>query len=312
MRILVTGGAGFVGANLCRGLLAAGQDVVVIDDFSTGFQSNLADLDIDLRTGSILDVHQLRSAARHVDSIVHLAARPSVPRSIENPMLTHDVNVNGTMNVLLAAREVDAHLVFASSSSVYGANEELPKRETMRAVPMSPYAASKLAGESYVLAFRTVYSMGTLAFRFFNIYGRLQATGHAYAAVVPAFVGSLLAGHRLVVYGDGQQCRDFTSVDSVVSVLVDSVVRRVTAEDPVNLAFGTSTSLLELINALEEIACRTAIVEHQPARSGDVRASQADNSKLQRLFPLAEPRSLRDGLKSTVRWFEAGGNLQQR
>lgn len=311
MRVLVTGGAGFIGANLARRLVDDGAHVVVIDNLSTGYRSNLTDLPVEFHEADIRDPAAVAKAARGVDTIVHLAARASVPRSIEDPGLTHAVNVDATMNVLLQAREQAAHLIFASSSSVYGANQQLPKREDMRPRPLSPYAVSKLAAESYVLAFQHVYGIDSLAFRFFNVYGPLQAAGHAYAAVVPAFVDALLAGTALTVYGDGEQCRDYTAVDTVVGVLADAVSRRVTCEDAVNLAFGTRTSLLELIELLEEVVGVPARVEHRDQRPGDVRASQADSSRLLSLFPAARPQELRVGLARTVDWFRTGAALQQ-
>lgn len=311
MRVLVTGGAGFIGANLCRRLLEDDHDVVVIDNLSTGYRSNLAGLALDFREADIRDARAVASAARRADAIVHLAARASVPRSIESPALTHAVNVNATMNVLLEARELGAHLVFASSSSVYGANKQLPKREDMRPQPMSPYAVSKLAAESYVLAFQHVYDMSSLAFRFFNVYGPLQSAGHAYAAVIPSFMAALQAGKPLIVFGDGAQCRDFTSVDTVVGVLADAVNRRVSSDDAINLAFGTRVSLLELIDLLEQVAGRRARTQHVDERVGDVRASQADGSRLRALFPHAQPQELRAGLEMTLAWFETEAARQR-
>jgi UDP-glucose 4-epimerase len=304
MQVVVTGGAGFIGANLCRRLLEDGHTVRSVDDLSSGFRSNLAGVDAEFVEADIRDVQAMRDVVRGADSVVHLAARPSVPGSIEDPGLSNDVNVNGTLTVLLAVRETGAHFVFASSSSVYGANSELPKRESMRAAPLSPYAASKLAGESYVLAFQHAYGMACLPFRLFNTYGPLQPAGHPYAAVVPAFGTALLAGSPLTVHGDGKQSRDFTSVSTVVSVLADAVRRRVSSPDPVNLAFGTRTTLLELITMLERITARTADVVHTAPRAGDVRDSQADNSALRRLFPDIVPQPLSDGLTATVSWLE--------
>jgi UDP-glucose 4-epimerase len=196
-------------------------------------------------------------------------------------------------------------VIVASSSSVYGANPKLPKSEDMVAMPMSPYAASKLATESYALAHGRSFQMDVLAFRFFNVFGPLQAADHAYAAVVPAFISAALKGEPLVVHGNGAQTRDFTYVGSVASVLVDAVCRRVTSESPVNLAFGCRVSLLELIAKLEGVLGRPLGLRHTDSRVGDVRDSQADQTRLKKLFSDARPVALEDGLSKTVAWFEA-------
>ncbi|MGY1601169.1 NAD-dependent epimerase/dehydratase family protein [Geodermatophilus sp. SYSU D00815] len=308
---MVTGGAGFVGSNLTRGLLARGHEVVVFDDFSTGYRSNLTGLDVELVEGSILDPVMLARAFRGADSVMHLAARGSVPRSVENPQLTNEINVTGTLNVLVAARDVGAYLAFSSSSSVYGANEVMPKVESLLPMPRSPYAVSKLAGESYVNAFQRTYGMPTLAFRFFNVFGPLQSARHPYAAVVPTFIAAMLDQMPLQVHGDGRQSRDFTSVDSVVDVLTHALERRVAAEAPVNLAFGTNTDLLDLVGRLSAIlAIGEPKVDFVAPRTGDVRASTADNSALLALIPEARPVPLDEGLRRTVRWFEETGAHQ--
>lgn len=300
--VLVTGGAGFIGANLCRRLLRSADigAVRVIDDLSSGSLENLAGLDVDVRTGSILDVELLQDAATGCDAIVHLAAVPSVPRSIKDPVRSHEANATGTLRVLEAARAAGgAHVVLASSSSVYGANPALPKSEDLRCEPMSPYAVSKLAAEQYATAYANVYALPVLPFRFFNVYGPLQTAGHAYAAVVPAFVEAALAGRALQVFGDGTQTRDFTFVGTVTDVLHDAVVGRVTS-GPVNLAFGSRTSLLALVGLLQGLVGASLQVEHQPPRGGDVLHSQADNSRLRELFPAVEPVSLDEGVASTL------------
>jgi UDP-glucose 4-epimerase len=194
-------------------------------------------------------------------------------------------------------------VVAASSSSVYGGNLELPKHESMRPEPLSPYAVSKLATEAYVLAFAHCYGLETLAFRFFNVFGPLQAAGHAYAAVVPSFVDAALSGRPLTVHGDGQQSRDFTYVGSVCRILVEAVERRVSASRPVNLAFGGRTTLNELIGHLEDVLGHPVQRDHVPPRTGDVRDSQADCTALSTLFPSAISIPLRDGLAQTVAWF---------
>jgi len=306
MKVVVTGGAGFVGANLCRALVQTeGVDqVLVLDDVSTGFWSNLDGVAVERVEGSILDTAILQDCVNGADSVVHLAARPSVPRSIAQPVPSHQANATGTMNVLEAARHAGGcQVIVSSSSSVYGANPRLPKHEDLAARPMSPYAASKLAAESYTLAWQHSYGMPTLAFRFFNVFGPLQAAGHAYAAVVPAFISAALAGEPLVVHGDGTQSRDFTYVDTVCGVLTEAVLRRVSSPDPTNLAFGTRTTLLEVIALLEDLLDRPLQVQFTQTRAGDVPHSQAANDRLRALFPDLQPVDLRTGLAATIAWF---------
>jgi UDP-glucose 4-epimerase len=304
--VVVTGGAGFIGANLSRRLRARGDGVVVVDDLSTGDRQNLREIDVTFVEGTILDPSVLDTAMRGADAVVHLAARPSVPRSITDPVASHLANATGTVEVLEAARRAgDLHVVVASSSSVYGANPTLPKHEGLATRPLSPYAASKLATESYALAYQHSFGLPTLAFRFFNVFGPLQAAGHAYAAVVPAFVSAALEGRPLTVHGDGKQSRDFTYIDTVTEVIADALARRVTVASPVNLAFGTRTDLLTLIAELETILGTRVTVEHTEMRTGDVKHSQADSSRLQELFPDVVPTALADALRATVDWFRA-------
>ncbi len=303
----MTGGAGFIGANLCRTL--ARQDfvdqVVALDDLSTGSRENLDDSpSVELFEGSILSADDLDSVMAGTQAVVHLAARPSVPRSLADPMATHQVNATGTMMVLEAARRHGApHVVVASSSSVYGANPALPKREDMVPMPVSPYAASKLAGESYAFSYARSFDLPVLVFRFFNVFGPLQQASHAYAAVVPAFISCALAGRPLPVHGDGTQTRDFTYVGTVASVLTDAIRRRVTDPEPVNLAYGSRVSLLELIALIEELAGHELHLHHVESRTGDVRHSQADRTRLSRMFPDVHPTPLADGLQDTLAWF---------
>ena len=309
MRIVVTGGAGFIGANLTRALLHAGDAVVVVDDFSTGRRGNLHGLDVMLLEGSVLDRAILDKAMVDADAVVHLAALPSVPRSIKDPVASHHANATGTLEVLEAVRRAGSpHVVVASSSSVYGANPELPKHEDMRVAPMSPYAVSKLATEAYALAFARCYGLDVLAFRFFNVFGPLQPAGHAYAAVIPAFIDAAVAGRPLPLQGDGSQSRDFTFVGSVGSVLTDAVHRRVTCEQAINLAFGGRTTLAELIAMLEQELGHAVSVDSQPPRPGDVPHSQADAGRLRAMFPDVEPVSLEEGLRATVVWFRETGH----
>jgi UDP-glucose 4-epimerase len=306
VKIVVTGGAGFIGANLVRELSSRDQvaHIAVIDDLSTGYAGNLAGIDAELLEASILDRSALDGVVGGAHSIVHLAAIPSVPRSIIDPMASHHANATGTLEVLEAARRHGVpHVVTASSSSVYGDQRELPKHEGMRAEPISPYAVSKLAAEAYTLAYGASYGLDVLTFRFFNVYGPLQAAGHAYAAVVPAFVDAALRGAPLQVFGDGEQTRDFTYVGTVCRVLADAAIGRIVSDEPVNLAFGTRTSLNELIALLATVLGREVEREYLQPRPGDVRDSQAANDRLRALFPGIAAAPLGEGLRSTVDWF---------
>ncbi|MFD0341188.1 NAD-dependent epimerase/dehydratase family protein [Streptomyces sp. NPDC127117] len=305
---MITGGAGFIGSNLAHSLTRRSEvsEVRVVDDLSTGFKDNLAGLDVHFTEGSVLDGPLLDRVFRGMDTIVHLAALPSVPRSVANPLASHHANATGTLTVLEAARRADAaQVIAASSSSVYGANPGIPKHEDLRPVPLSPYAVSKLASEAYLAAFHHCYGLPVLPFRFFNVYGPRQPAGHAYAAVVPAWISALTTGDPVVVHGDGRQSRDFTYVETVCRILTQAALRKVVSSDPVNLAYGTRTSLRELVTELEAVLGTLLNPQYVPPRPGDVRHSHAENSRLLRLFPEIEPVPLRDGLERTVEWFRS-------
>jgi len=305
VRLLITGGAGFIGSNLAGLALAHGHEATVIDDLSTGFEENLEGLDVRFVKASILDGNMMRTALEDVDSVVHLAALGSVPRSIKDPVATHAANATGTLCVLESARAVGVnHVTVASSSSVYGLNPALPKSEREWVRPMSPYAVTKLATEQYPLAYQQSYGMRTVAFRFFNVYGPRQRAGHVYAAVIPTFVEALLARKALQVNGDGDHSRDFTYVGTVSRILLDAAERHLSHPEPVNLAFGTNTTLLELVSKIERVSGLPAEVTHGDPRPGDVQHSQADNAVLRSLFPDIEPVSLDQGLSETVEWFK--------
>lgn len=304
MHVLITGGAGFIGSNLADMALADGHAVSVIDDLSTGYRENLDGLDVTFHEGSILDEDVLDAAMANADSVVHLAALGSVPRSISDPAASHAVNATGTLAVLEGARRAGVgHALVASSSSVYGMNPALPKSEREWVRPMSPYAVTKLATEQYALAYQQSFGMDSVAFRFFNVFGPGQRAGHVYAAVIPIFVDALLRDEPMTINGDGSHSRDFTYVGTVCQVLLDAVKRRVSHPEPVNLAFGTNTTLTELVGRIESISGKTATVHHGDPRPGDVLHSQADNAVLRSLFPDVQPVTLDEGLAQTLEWF---------
>ncbi|GAA1788532.1 NAD-dependent epimerase/dehydratase family protein [Nostocoides veronense] len=306
MKILITGGAGFIGSNLARLALDAGHEVTVVDNLQSGYRDNVSELDIRFHETDILDGDALVAAMQGQDSVVHLAALGSVPRSIKRPMPTHATNATGTLTVLQAARAADvSHVIVSGSSSVYGLNPALPKSEREWTRPLSPYGVSKLASEQYVLAYQNSYGMDTLAFRFFNVFGPRQRAGHTYAAVIPIFLDALLRGEALPINGDGSNSRDFTYVGTVCRVLLEAVERRVTHPEPVNLAFGTNTSINQLVDVVADVTGIQPEVVHREPRPGDVPHSQADNSSLATLFPTVEPVDLRTGLEETLAWFRS-------
>lgn len=307
MRVLVTGGAGFIGSNLCETLCRTEgiSRVVALDDFSTGYADNLMTNDrLEIIEGSILDEKLVARTVSDADAVIHLAARPSVPRSIADPMATHNVNVNGTIAILEQCRQSSSRpqVIFASSSSVYGANPTLPKSENLATLPVSPYAASKLAAEAYCLAYQHAFNIPILSFRFFNVYGPNQRRGHAYAAVIPNFVGAAVDNSVALVHGDGKQTRDFTFVDTVVEVIVRAVSGRMAAPQSINLALGSRHSLLEVLDVIGDIKGSPVQRKHVEARAGDVRDSQADGSLLQSYFPGVVATPLEVGISKTLSW----------
>ena len=305
-KVAVTGGAGFVGSNLVRGLLEHGFDVVVIDDFSTGLQSNLRKLDCVVRELSITDPKLTAKALKDCSTIFHLAARGSVPRSIRNPRATFDVNVEGTINVLESARDIGAKFIFSSSSSVYGANMSLPKDEEMFTAPLTPYAASKLAGEGLVQSYSSSYGIQAICFRFFNIFGPAQRPDHDYAAVIPKWIWKLMHSEEIEVFGDGNQSRDFTYVDTVVETLLYGMKSNMNHPRPINLAFGSTITLNDTIMKLRR-HFSNAKVNYLADRQGDVKYSENNPAKVKSMFPSISPVSFDEGLNRTIEWFKKYG-----
>ncbi|PWS40613.1 GDP-mannose 4,6-dehydratase [Streptomyces sp. ZEA17I] len=305
MKIVITGGAGFIGSNLVRALTEHPRvsRLRVVDNLSTGDKANLADLDVEFFEGDVQDAALLDRAFRGADAIVHLAALPSVPRSLQDPLASHHANATGTLQVLEAARRAGGpHVIAASSSSVYGANPHLPKHEDLGSAPMSPYAVTKLATEAYLSAYHHSFDLPVLPFRFFNVYGPGQRADHAYAAVIPKWISATLAGRPVTIHGDGTQTRDFTYVGTVCDVLTEALLRRIVDPRPVNLAFGSRTSLLDLVQEIERTTGLSVQRKHVPSRVGDVPHSQADSTRLRALFPGFGPVALQQGVPSSVDW----------
>lgn len=301
MKVLVTGGAGFIGTNLVKALINAGHEPRILDDFSTGLASNVSGLGIEVHRGSLEERELVEKCARGVDAIAHLGARGSVPRSLKNPLATHSVNATGTLHVIEAARSVGAHVIFSSSSSVYGRNEELPKDEKMWTLPLTPYAASKLAGEGYVEAYQSSYGVPVSTFRFFNVFGPWQRPDHDYAAVIPKWIWKAMNNESIEVFGDGTQSRDFTYVGTVVNVLLDAIENKKTWNGPVNLAFGNRITLNETLEILKK-QFNALDVKFVGQRKGDVLHSQSNPEMLRQLFPGVTPVDFEVALLETIAW----------
>ncbi|RJX33148.1 MAG: SDR family oxidoreductase [Desulfarculus sp.] len=314
---LITGGAGFIGSHLAETLVRRGQDARVLDNLATGKLANLTPAQqgpgrLEFMAGDITDPQTCARALAGVDYVLHQAARPSVQRSIEDPLATHQVNATGTLNLLVAAKEAGIkRLVAASSSSTYGDVEppEAPKRESLPPRPLSPYAASKVVMEYYAKVFYRVYGLETVCLRYFNVFGPRQDPNSAYAAVIPAFLFSLLEGRRPVIYGDGRQSRDFTYVDNVVEANLAACTAPQAAGEVINVAAGRSHDLLELLAALKELTHSDLEPEFRPARSGDVRYSQADLDKARRLLGYEISVGFKEGLRRLVELARQGKYL---
>jgi nucleoside-diphosphate-sugar epimerase len=308
MRVLVTGGGGFIGSHLVERMLALGYAVVVLDNFSTGRRENLAPFvdDVEIVEGDVQSFERVHRSVRGCDVVLHEAALPSVPRSIQDPLTTNQVNVVGTLNVLLAARDSGVgRVVCASSSSIYGSGGELPKVESMRPAPISPYAVSKLAAEGYCLGFPAVYGVETVALRYFNVFGPRQDPTSQYSAVIPNFIAAGLDASRPVIFGDGEQSRDFTYVDNVVAANVRAMEAIGCSGEVFNVACARRISLLHLLDALGEILGAPVVPEHRPSRAGDVLHSLADITRARHALSYEPDVHFEEGLRRTVEWAAA-------
>ena len=305
-RYLITGGAGFIGSNLAHAIVARGAEVRILDNFSTGREVNLRGIEerIHVMRGDIRDLDTVRAAVEGVDYVLHQAALPSVQRSVDNPLETDRVNVQGTLHVLQSAKAAGVkRVVFAASSSAYGETPTLPKVETMAPDPLSPYAVSKLAGESYCKVFHHTYGLETVALRYFNVFGPRQDPKSQYAAVIPNFVTAVLRGQQPTIYGDGLQSRDFCFIDNCVEANLKACTAPGAAGRVYNIACGEQTTLLDVCRALGKIAGRVVAPRHLEVRRGDIKHSLADITRARTDLGYTGAISFAEGLRRTVAWY---------
>ncbi len=308
-KVLVTGGAGFIGSNLADELIAKGARVSIIDDLSTGSIENVEDIkgDFEFIEGSVNDNDALARAVEGAEIVFHQAALPRGPRSVENPFETHLACVDGTFNVLRMAKESGVRrFIYAASSSAYGDQPTLPKVESMRADPLSPYAVAKLTGELYCRAFNNVYGLETFALRYFNVFGPRQNPSSMYSGVISRFIDALMTGKTPVIYGDGEQSRDFTYIANVVNANIAAAQTTTGFGLTMNVANGDRISLNQLLETLKTITGNESVqAEYQAARNGDVKHSQADNSLAIEHLSYKELVGLEEGLRRTIDWWKS-------
>lgn len=307
-KVLVTGGAGFIGSNLADELIRQGARVTIIDNLITGFRENLDEIDGDFEfiEGDINDDAAVAKAIDGVEVIFHQAALPSVPRSVENPEETHQACVNGTLNLLLRSKAAGVRrFIYAASSSAYGDQPTLPKVETMRADPLSPYAVAKLTGELYCRSFHIVYGLETMSLRYFNVFGPRQNPSSMYSGVISKFVDDLMTGNTPVIYGDGEHSRDFTYIDNVVNANIKAATATEGIGQSINVANGERVTLNELLEVVKKITGKGDVTaDHQPPRAGDVKDSQADNSRAVEWLGYKKLVDLEEGLRRTIDWWK--------
>ncbi|MBA2735630.1 MAG: SDR family oxidoreductase [Pyrinomonadaceae bacterium] len=306
---LVTGGAGFIGSNIADELIRQGGKVKILDNFITGFQENLDEIkgDFEFIKGDLNDGETLKKAVEGVEIVFHEAALPSVPRSVENPLETHEACVNGTFNLLLAAKEAKVRrVIYAASSSAYGDQPTLPKIETMNPEPLSPYAAAKLMGEYYCQVFSRVYGLETLCLRYFNVFGPRQNPSSMYSGVISRFIDSLLKNEPPVIYGDGEQSRDFTFIANVVDANIKAAQTDKGIGEVMNAANGERVTLNELLEVLKEITGKPDVTaDYQPERKGDVKHSQCSNARAVEWLDYKKIVGLEEGLRKTIDWWKS-------
>lgn len=303
---LVTGGAGFIGSAIARALLARGDRVRILDDFSSGKRENVADIrgDVDLIEGSILDDGALARAVNQVRFIFHEAAIPSVPKSMAQPLENHEANATGTMKVLLAAKSAGVErLVYAASSAAYGDDPTLPKVESMSTAPISPYGGSKLVGEIYCQVFSAAYGLPTVCLRYFNVFGPRQDPQSEYAAVIPKFITRALAGGTPVIFGDGSQSRDFCYIDNVVEANLKAAAAPGVGGRMYNIACGVATTLNDVVDRIGDVLGRRIQPQHDPERAGDIKHSVADISSARAELGYTAGVSFAEGLRRTIDWY---------
>ena len=301
-RVVVTGGAGFIGSNLVRALLERGDAVRVLDNFSTGNRANLDGLEVEIVEGELRSYERVHNAVRKADVVYHLGALGSVPRSVQDPLTSSAVNVEGTLNVLLAARDEGVRrVVFSSSTSVYGSSRQLPTPEEEPCDPISPYGVAKLAAERYCISFSRVYeSFETVVLRYFNVFGPRQSPFSQYAAAIPLFIRAIAAGEQVTVNGDGEQSRDFTYVDNVVDATLRAGETPGVSGEIFNVAAGAPATVNAVADTIGTILGKPVDKVHLPPRPGDIRDSWADLSKAQRLLGYAPAVDLEEGLRRTI------------
>lgn len=308
-KYLVTGGAGFIGANIVRQLIDNGEKVKVLDNFNTGKRENINELmnEIEFMEGDVTNNQTVIEAVKDVDVIFHQGAIPSVPKSIIDPMKTNYANINGTLRLLQAAAQANVkRFIYAASSSAYGFNETLPKQEDMPGRPMSPYAVSKYAGELYCKVFHHLYGLETISLRYFNVFGPHQDPNSRYAAVIPAFIKSILNNESPVIYGDGTQSRDFTYIDNVVAANLLAANAPKLQGEVINIGNGSQIALNELVMYINNILGKNIPVAYTAERQGDVKHSLADISLAEKLIGYRPSTSFHEGLKHTIHWLKNG------